>query len=264
MDKNSTDRIPDFFPISDGRTYGYSTLSAKNWPLASMVSNAWLTSSRGTDWFTFRDVFCNQWKIYQNVLNVTSVGDYLGLARASRSQRALPHWAAVSPWDPMSLSEMYRWLPARVRKNRKSNGLDLPKIAFGKNLMRLDALHGANSHAVQYFELMHSISAEGFWESPNSSDPLLVKVLRKGASQRWMIWSGSHRVVSASVLEIEGVHGHVIEVVRREEAPYWPNVQNGCFAVDQALSIFDSLFESRALDFNNQILTALGEERNRK
>lgn len=246
----------EFFDLASGRSFGHSTLSPNRWPLASMVTTAWRASS-GHDFDSFREVFVRQWSIFQGVLERTSAAEYLGLSDPSQTQRSIPHWGSVTPWDTKTLREMQSWLPGRVRKNRRANGLEVPWFLTGRRLMRFDALKGGESHAAQYFRLLISLNTKGFSTTLNGADPLLVIRLRRGSETRWLVWSGTHRTVSAATLGFEGIFAQVRQDVDLDDVAAWPNVLNGCFSPNQATSFFNDLFEGRELPYNRELLDAL-------
>ena len=241
--------------VGDGRTFGYSNLDKKNCPLTFIVWVAW-DKGRSSD-SEFLSRFDRMWNVYVEVLEGTHLSTFLGLENPTRLQRRLPHWCAVAPWDSRSFTQMYRWLPGRVRKNRLANGLKLPALVSRRTLMTLDSRLGGASHAKQYLSLLKSISSDGFWTKQNDSDPFRVTKLSAGSHSRWMVSSGSHRAICAAVLGLHEISGEVAREVRREDVDSWPNVENGNFRADQALALFDGLFDKRQLPLNHTLLERL-------
>lgn len=89
--------------------------------------------------------------------------------------------------------------------------------------------------------LVTSTTARGFTRlAPRS--PLEVAAIRSGNQYKWLINTGQHRFATAAALAIKSLPAVVTQVIRREDAPYWPQVVSGVFTEAGALSVFDRIF----------------------
>lgn len=92
--------------------------------------------------------------------------------------------------------------------------------------------------------LTTSIAARGFLRLDRRT-PLQVSALRRAGDYRWMINSGQHRFAAAAAFGIGSVPAMVTQVVRREDAAYWPQVVAGTFTKEGAEAVFDRIFDAR-------------------
>lgn len=90
--------------------------------------------------------------------------------------------------------------------------------------------------------LLVSVRRRGFVRFDPRS-PLQVGAFRRGDKYKWVINHGQHRFAVAAAFGIESVPAMVTEVVRRDDARFWPQVANGNFTERGALAIFDRIYE---------------------
>lgn len=90
--------------------------------------------------------------------------------------------------------------------------------------------------------LSKSVKSRGFTRFEPSA-PLQVAAFRRGQDYRWVINSGQHRFAVAAAFKIESLPAMVTELVRRDDATYWPQVVSGIFTEAGAKAIFDRMFD---------------------
>lgn len=90
--------------------------------------------------------------------------------------------------------------------------------------------------------LIASVKSRGF-VAFDPRNPLQVSAFRREGEYRWVIASGQHRFATAVAFGVEAMPAMVTDVVRREDARYWPQVVNGHFTEAGALSVFDRIFD---------------------
>lgn len=90
--------------------------------------------------------------------------------------------------------------------------------------------------------LVASVKSRGFIRF-NPRSPLQVSAFRRADQYKWVINSGQHRFAVAAAFGVEWVPAMVTDVVRRDDARYWPQVVNGIFTEAGALSVFDRIFD---------------------
>ncbi len=95
--------------------------------------------------------------------------------------------------------------------------------------------------ALRISRLARSVKAKGFL-GLGGREPLQVCALRRDQECRWLIQHGQHRFAMAAAMGIEKVPAQVTQVIRREDAAYWPNVVNGSYTAAGAAKLFDRLF----------------------
>ncbi len=95
--------------------------------------------------------------------------------------------------------------------------------------------------ALRISRLARSVKTKGFL-GLGGREPLQVCALRRDKECRWLVQHGQHRFAMAAALGIEKVPAQVTQVIRREDAAYWPNVVNGSYTAAGAEKLFDRLF----------------------
>jgi len=226
-------------PLEKGRGLGYSAVNTSTWPYGLIVSSA--LDKNPTNLGQFLDSFLPAWAIYQGWFREQSVGSFLGLSSGSRLSR-IPAWAHVLPWGERSPGEMMKWLPPRIRRNRRAHGSPIGRLRTYRGIMLQDSLISGPSHGKQFFDLCESIKNQGLWSSCNPDDPYKVWLLEEGPDSRWMAYSGNHRTGAIAALGVAEVHAELRGSVSKSNLEDWPNVANGWFTPNEAETIFDNLF----------------------
>ena len=238
-------------PVSQARGFGYSEINTTSWPYGVMVSSSLLPAVSSED--KFLENFVPLWNIYQGWLRSLTVASFLGLGPESRLAR-VPSWAYLLPWSERSPAEMVKWLPPRIRRNRAANGNQMPRWLNNRKIMELDSLSSAKSHGHQFFQLCQSIVEEGLWSHCNNDDPFKVWLLEDGNDWRWITYSGNHRIAAVAALGVSEVHAESQGKVLRSQVETWANVANGWFTQQEALTVFDNLFQGKMLEVTENLL----------
>ena len=241
--------------LEKGRGLGFSAINHSTWPYGIIVSRA--LAENPTTLGQFLGKFLPSWITYQEWFREQSVGSFLGLSQASRLSR-IPAWAHVLPWGEKSPGEMMKWLPPRIRRNRRANGNRIGRLNTYRGIMLQDSLSSGPSHGKQFFDLSQSIKNEGLWSSCNPHDPYKVWLLEEGADSRWMAYSGNHRTGAIAALGVTEVHAELRGSVSKSNLKHWPNVANGWFTHEEAETIFDRLFGGFTVPATVDLLARLG------
>jgi hypothetical protein len=89
--------------------------------------------------------------------------------------------------------------------------------------------------------LLNSFNTRGFYGFDPRA-PLQVAALRQGKEYRWLIKSGQHRFATAAAFQMEVLPAMVTEIIRREDASFWPQVVRGVITETGAKLVFDRIF----------------------
>jgi len=144
----------------------------------------------------------------------------------------LPEWCAVLPWEDLLMSDKLKNYPDFFYKKR-------PELLNSDNNNSLYSEEVWKSHAIQYYTLIESIRKNGFYET---SWPI-VNILIKNFQYKISLSSdGNHRMMIASLLNIDKINIKIGSVVNYHDAHLWPNVQNGTYTENEAKAIFDNFF----------------------
>lgn len=97
-------------------------------------------------------------------------------------------------------------------------------------------------------ELFNSVRTNGYVCGQASEDgDIRGRLLARGSAWKVKILRGEHRAAALAALgrDTLPIRFDSRLVVRREEVDSWPNVRSGLFSREQALSVFDRMFEGR-------------------
>jgi len=143
-----------------------------------------------------------------------------------------PEWCAVLPWESSTMSDKLINYPNVFLKSRPDLlGLNNESLFYSDKVWE--------SHATQFFELIKSIKENGFY---NTSWPIVNIMIKNFKFRVGLSSSGNHRLMTASVLDMDNVYVKIGRVVDYNDACMWPNVLNGTYTEDEAKTIFDLFF----------------------
>lgn len=240
--------------VSLGRGIGFSPLDCKSWAYGVIVGRAFRDEHQSRE--DFMASFAPAWTHYQAWFREQSIATFYGLPESSPLHR-FPAWAHVLPWGERSPKEMMRWLPPRIRRNRNFHGARIPAWRGRAKIMRLDSLASTDSHGKQFFELSKAVCSQGFWDKCNLEDPFRVWLLARGEETRWLVYSGNHRVAAIVANGLQSVHAELQARVVEEDVSRWPNVANQSFTEDEALKIFDNLWNGVLNESTARMISSL-------
>lgn len=243
-------------PIDFARGLGFSRINTSTWPYGFIVSRAF--GQQDITYEKFLEIFLPFWSTYQDWFMQQSLASLYGIGGKSRLSK-VPAWAHIMPWGERSPREMMKWLPPRIRRNRRVNGNEIGRWKTGRGIMVADSQSSGTSHGRQFFDMCTSISSHGLWDRCNATDPYKVWVLKDGAEWRWMAYSGNHRTGAIATLGLSDVHVELKGVVSRSAVRCWPNVANGWFTPEEAESVFDRLFHGQLVPASQELLVRLNQ-----
>ena len=149
----------------------------------------------------------------------------------------LPLWAMVYPWEKESPFFKLSNYMKKVMENRMSFLSMEPNQEFEV----LDPTIFGRSQAVQFADLLNSISSNGF--QYGRSMPC-VYILRSGDIWRWiMSGSGNHRAYLLNYLRYPLLPARIVGLIDRDDIASLPLVRDGTYTIEFALHLFDSVFD---------------------
>lgn len=183
---------------------------------------------------------------YFRAVNPNSFAEWFGLSVGLPGAETLPAWAGPYPWSPFTPEQVHRWLAEVTLKENETYGESLAAdhgiVFFGPTDQRKVAIE-----AHRLMKLLRSIVANGY---ARSDDPggdtegvVLVNDSAADSERRWMCTRGQHRAAVATAVGIDSIPIRVRVVVRRSEVESWPAVLDGTFVADDALRVFDRIFD---------------------
>lgn len=160
------------------------------------------------------------------------------------SFRNVGPWQIPMPWQKENLEEWTLSMKAVFKNDSKR---------FGVNLTALDGWSWSGPvsenkltvEAKRLYSIYNSIKKSGYItpKDLNNSIQVLILVDSHG-SWTWQVQTGQHRMAVLSALSYERASVCVIGVVFKNDAEFWPNVSNGLYTKNEALTMFDKIFNN--------------------
>ena len=189
-------------------------------------------------------------RVAKKITKIKDISDFFGIKVLKESKiNDYPVWAAVLPWENISMEKKLIDFPLSVKADRAKNGFKI-NSDDPTTIMREDALNSLKSHINQYCFLIKSIRKNGY--NPEFKKSFIeVELLLKDDKFCWKpSGEGNHRSTVVSSLGYENIKTILKNIVRYEEAEYWPNVVNGMFKKEEAEIIFNRYFDSNPPEYN--------------
>jgi len=166
-------------------------------------------------------------------------------------KKEFPSWAVLMPWDCETQAELINKTKKTVEHENKVAGYRLG-IEGGWSWLGPTGIKKTKIEANRLLALLKSIKLKGYKRSNEIDGDIIANILI-GEKDNW-VWqsiSGQHRASILSALGYETVYVRINKFIRREDVEHWPNVVNGFYTKQEALKIFDMIFDS---DFNHLIV----------
>lgn len=178
-----------------------------------------------------------------------NAAEALGLGETHVSPRlaTAPPYLAVLPWYPFGLDKLERIRVPILYEENRIHGSELGP-EHGTVLAGPLSDEKGDLEYRRLTRLVRSIEERGYVEGEAAADHVGGLLLVRDSEWRVLLRDGNHRVAALAALGAATApiviteNGHC---PRRAEASSWPNVRSGLFTEDQALEIFDRMFEGR-------------------
>ena len=176
-----------------------------------------------------------------------SAADVLGLTGDDVAPELLqaPPLGFVMPWNDWSPARAeQRWAGIIEADNREHGGLGKAKLGW-KSWGPVDPTIGQQEFG-RLISVFDSIKTRGYQRSEAGDGDIKGVALHRAGEFRVLVTAGHHRASALAALGRTTVPIRIDNMlVRREDAAAWPNVRTGLFTKQQALALFDRLFEGR-------------------
>lgn len=162
-----------------------------------------------------------------------------------------PYWAVVMPWDYETQDE---W-KLKVENSVKNENLSLKKsmtIKSGWSWIGPSKKNKIFIESQRIYSILKSIMKNGYLRNDNLDGDIRANILTNEKGQWvWQSISGQHRACCLSGLGFMEIPVRINKIIRRSDVCSWPNVVRGKYSKEEALIIFDTIFNS---SFNSQYL----------
>jgi hypothetical protein len=178
---------------------------------------------------------------YYEYWQPTNAAEALGLSVSSRLS-ALSALASIMPWtttEPRRMRERREyWI--RVENEEHNSNLE---VQDGWSLFGPVSLKRSQFEIRRLINIYESIKNNGYQSDTTSIGGRLLVRERQG---RVFISGGQHRVAALAALGYSHASLRIYgTVVRRHEHGYWPQVRSGLFTREEAINLFDRIFDGR-------------------
>ncbi len=182
-------------------------------------------------------------KNYYKLVNASSALDVFGIFNSISIANNYPYWAVVMPWDSESQQEWSDKIKQSVLIENMQMGKKM-SVDKGWSWIGPTSDEKVRIESKRLLHVLKSIKASGYRRNDDVDGDIVVNILVKNQNDWiWQSITGQHRASVLSSLDYNTVPVRVMKVIRRDDVIYWPNVLNGLYSVDEALHIFDSVFD---------------------
>lgn len=174
-------------------------------------------------------------------------GCYGVTLRHSLGLKKLPYYVApwVLPWQFISPSEAASGIDDQIRReNLQYSGFEFGVeegfLCYGPLSMRKKEVE-----IRRLTNVITSIKEQGYIRSDEPDGDPTVICLERDNEFKFLVMSGFHRIAACSALGLNKiiVKSNQFQIINKNHAPYWPNVQSGLWDIRDACSYFDYLFD---------------------
>jgi hypothetical protein len=183
---------------------------------------------------------------YFEVWQPANAAEALGLAPnlAHHTLRHAPAFGAVMPWDPQGPTDA--WIANKIRSigdDNRGHGAALGHKDGIKSFGPVSYKKG-DLEFKRFTGVYDSIRRDGYRPTTDSADGYITGfVLAHVGHSRIVITVGQHRIAALTALGWERTPVRLRPgIVHREDVASWPNVRSGLFTHEQALEVFDRIF----------------------
>lgn len=176
---------------------------------------------------------------YYSQFSPITAGHLMNCTKTSKLYK-FPPWAVIMPWQSESINEWLIHVSDAVRiENKKNIGIENGWAWTGPVSEDKLSIESKRLNTV-----LDSILTKGYNRHGGRDGHIYVTILFKdNDSWVWQSVAGQHRASVLAALGFSNVKVKVKMFVKRDEVKCWPQVVNGFFSINEALDIFDKVFD---------------------
>lgn len=179
-----------------------------------------------------------------------SVADIYGIEGKSELGRLPALAAQLLPWHSIEHLQIMEWIASKRASIEFENrihgarlGADHGTAVFGPVSPQKGALEFS-----RLAKIYNNISRNGYKRHAGPDGDIMARILTDGSDWRFWILSGQHRASVLAALDYKTIPIRIINdtpIIRRQEVDCWPQVRSGLYTREQALAVFDRIFDGR-------------------
>lgn len=182
---------------------------------------------------------------YYRRVSPININEMFGLNSSQPVLNELPSWAAVMPWDEEDVSQWKAMIENSVlRENsRYVKGFG---VEHGWAWAGPTGSLKCDIETQRLLLVLESILKHGYRRHSGNDGDVVANILLKSPGEWiWQSIGAQHRASVLAALGEDVIPIRVMKIIRRDDVVSWPNVKRGVFSEEEALKIFDDIFEAR-------------------
>lgn len=185
---------------------------------------------------------------FYNTWQPSSPAEYLQL------HDPVGHWlktdsplAAISPWSTSTPDEQFQAIQSAMAEENAASGLSGSLVVQGYNHFGSVARKKGKVEFARLVRVTESIRKNGLLVDSAGFDNLQCYLLLDRDDYRFRISQGHHRIAALVALGYKSttLQLEFRNTIRRSEAGWWPAVRQGWFTREEAITVFDRIFEGK-------------------
>ncbi len=182
-------------------------------------------------------------KSYYQVMQPVNVSELLDLNQNNLSAYFQePAWMTLMPWDNYIIDKWKFSYPETVLNENTRQGFKIG-IEDGWSWVGPVSSKKLDVETKRLANVYKSILTNGYLRNNKvDGDIKTIVLVKKNNKWCWQSISGQHRVAVLSALDYKTVPIRVTKIIREEDVDIWPNVLSGLYTKEQALIIFNKVF----------------------
>jgi len=181
--------------------------------------------------------------VYYKYVAPLNAGIIAGVSKKSVLHN-YPAWAIVMPWDTKNMEE---WKEHIVKSVIMENSREKSKAGIEKGWTWIGPVDNVklSIEAKRLTNLLQSIQKDGYMRNDENDGDIVANLLVNEQNEWvWQSIGAQHRASVLSALDLKNIPIRVHKVIRRQDVEFWPNVLNKMFTVNEALNVFDMIFNA--------------------
>lgn len=177
----------------------------------------------------------------------------LGSPHSSRLEHT-PPWGAVFPWRART-QESYQQAYENAALSENKRVGQAAGIAEGWLFCGPVSERKIMIESERIINVLRSMVRSGYTRNNTPDGDIRATALINDDDEwRWLITAGNHRASAAAALDFEAIPVRINLAISRSDVKYWKHVQEGLYSIDEALSIFDTIFQAQPTSITSEWL----------
>jgi hypothetical protein len=196
---------------------------------------------------------------FYNIVRPSGALDVFDIIDSNSIANDYPYWSVLMPWNAENQKQWFEKIKEFVLYENTQMG---KKIGIEKGWAWLGPTNDekVRVEAKRLLNVLKSIQVNGYKRDDDGDGDIVGNILLKNKDEWvWQATTGQHRASVVSALNYKTIPVRIMKVIKRKDAQYWPNVQNGLYTIEEGLKIFDMIFDNKfshlTQDWDEFILT---------